>query len=212
MEGSGFGGDLENLRVSGDECLSCQMGVEGHPQPWPPTSLLGSTRTTWSPRATWRAWFTRGARTVWDEPHGPARTTGAARQGWDPWAPRASGRSTGWTRDSSQGHPVVVGGPVLTSPAGLPAAGTNSWDLTGSSGSSRKRWRGWATRAQRRAGERPLSHVHQEHVTAVPQGSWLPWHISERPQFLGWGAPFCSFLELGSFFTPSSPSSSSFLG
>lgn len=29
MEGSGFGGDLESLRVSGDECLSCQLGVGG---------------------------------------------------------------------------------------------------------------------------------------------------------------------------------------
>lgn len=33
MEGSGFGGDLESLRVSGAECLSCQMAVGGHPQP-----------------------------------------------------------------------------------------------------------------------------------------------------------------------------------
>lgn len=109
MEGSGFGGDLESLRVSGAECLSCQMGVGGHPQPWPLTSLLGSTRATWSPRATWCAWFARGARTVWDEPHGPAGTTGAARQGRDPWAPRASGRSTGWPKGPFPGPPC--GGP-----------------------------------------------------------------------------------------------------
>lgn len=29
MEGSGFGGDLESLRVSGDECLSCQLVMGG---------------------------------------------------------------------------------------------------------------------------------------------------------------------------------------
>lgn len=60
------------------------------------------------------------------------------------------------------------------------------------------------------SGRLALPHVPQEHVTAVPQGIWHPWHISRKPQFLGWGAPFCSCLELGSFFTP--PSLSSFPG
>lgn len=44
---------------------------------------------------------------------------------------------------------------------------------------------------------------------AVPQGSWHPWHISGRAQLLCWGAPFCSCLEMGSFFTPSLPPSPS---
>lgn len=70
-----------------------------------------------------------------------------------------------------QRDPAKVVGLVPPSPAGLSCAAANSWDLTGSSGSSRKRWGGWAARAQRRAGECPLSHVPQEHVTGVSKGS-----------------------------------------
>lgn len=123
MEGSGFSGDLESLRVSGGECLSCRLGVGGHPQPWPPTSLPGSTRAAWSPRAAWRARSARGAGTVWDEPHGPAGTTGAAGQGRDPRAPGTSGRSMGWPRGPIPGPPCGGGGaqgfPVLEPAPGI---------------------------------------------------------------------------------------------
>jgi len=83
----------------------CQQGTGGRSRPSSPPSHLGSTRAAWSPRATRRAWFARGAGTVWDEPHRPAGTTWAAGQGWDPRAPGASGRCMGWPRGLIPGPP-----------------------------------------------------------------------------------------------------------
>lgn len=174
MEGSGFGGDLETVRVSAGPLLGA--GGKGHFQSSSPSSLAGPTRATRSSRAPWRARLARGAGTVWDEQHRPARTTGAARQGWGPRDPGAGGRC-----GVAKGEPCPVAtAPCLPAPLRSPTPKPPPGHLAGSSGSSWKRRDARATGAQRRAGEcpppraprvsplRPLEHLRRPRLPPDP--------------------------------------------
>lgn len=205
MEGSGFGGDLETVRVSVGPLL--RAGSKGRLWPSSPSSLTGPARATRSSGAPWRARLARGAGTVWDEQHRPARTTGAARQRWGPRVPGAGGRSGVAKGEPSQGHPAVAIAPCLPAPQRSPVLKPPPGHLAGSSRSSWKRRDAWATRAQRRAGECPPSCAPR--MSLLPPGAAstlgtcssccsVPWCISGGPGSLqtqqapGWGSPTCS--------------------
>lgn len=110
MEGSGFGGDLESLRVSGGECLSCRLGVGVTLSHGPPRLFQGPRGPPGPPGPP-------GVPGLPGEPgrFGMNRTDlpgppGLPGRDGIPGPPGPAVGPWGGQGDPSQGHPVVVVG------------------------------------------------------------------------------------------------------